>query len=375
MKKNDFRKLKLLLREIGINISKGARGIKGFKIQRLKHVITIFLAVMIIFSIPIIFGTISNNSYQKISESDKVEGKNKVSSIKGKILEMDTSSVKVYTSNGAVKNIPLEEYVKGVVSTELPFSFEEEAMIAQGILARTFVVSKMLTPCSKAKERGGVICDTVHCQVYKPLEERVDAVGYDEKKFTKKVTDAVEKTKGEVLTYDGLLVRYPQYFAISSGKTENGYDVFNTDAPYLKSVVSTGEEDLPSFKSSTDISYSDFAYKINSVYPSANLTSSKVKDEVKILGRTEGGSVSKIQLGGITIKGTEFRMIFGIKSANFELVFGDVIEINCRGFGHGVGLSQWGANAMAKEGKKYKEIIKHYYTGVEITNLKKVRTE
>ncbi|MGL5577440.1 MAG: stage II sporulation protein D [Sarcina sp.] len=372
MKKNDFRRLKLILRDISIGLEKVLR---GFNINKLKHIITVFVAVAIIFSIPIIFGAMSNNSYQKINGIDKKETKTKSSIIKGNPLNIDTSIVKVYTGSGDVKNIPLEDYVKGVVSTELPFSFEDEAMIAQGILARTFVVSKMITPCSKAKQYGGDICDTVHCQVYEALEKRVDALGYDEEKFKKKVTKAVEKSEGQVLTYDGLLVRYPQYFAISSGKTENGYDVFNTDAPYLKSVISTGEEDLPSFKSNTDMSYDEFANKVNLAYANANLTSSNIKTEVKILGRTDGGSVSKIKLGSVTIKGTEFRSIFGIKSANFELIFGDKVEIKCKGFGHGVGLSQWGANAMAESGSNYKEIIKHYYTGVEISNLKKVRVE
>ena len=246
-------------------------------------------------------------------------------------------------------------------------------MIAQGILARTYVASKMVTPCGRAKEHGGVICDTVHCQVYKPLEERINSVGYDEDIFRKKVVDAVKKTESEVLTYDGLLVRYPQYFAISSGKTENGYDVFNTDAPYLKSVVSIGEEELPRFKDETIISYSDFAYKVNSAYPGANLTSANIKENVEILARTDGGSVSRIKLGGVTIKGTDLRVVLGLDSANFELEFDDKIIINSKGYGHGVGMSQWGANAMAKDGKKYNEILKHYYTDVEITKLKKVR--
>ena len=372
MRKNNFRKLKLILKEIRMNSRKL---MKKFKVQRLKHVVTIFFAVIIIFLIPIIFGAISNTSYEKINKVEKKNTKTKSAAIKGNLLDLDTSIVKVLTSRGVVQNIPIEEYVKGVVSTELPFLFEKETMIAQGVLARTFVVSRMITPCSKAKQYGGVICDTVHCQVYKPLEERIREVGHDQAKFRKKVTDSVEKTKGEVLTYEGLLVKYPQYFAISSGKTENGLDVFNVDVPYLKSVVSKGEEELPNFKSDLSISYSDFIEKINSKYIDANLTNLNIKEEIKILGRTEGGSVSKIKLGGITIKGTEFRSIFGIKSANFELVLNDKININCKGFGHGVGMSQWGANFMAKDGKKYKDIIKHYYTGVEITPLKKVRIE
>ena len=351
------------------------RLIRNFKLRRIKDLIFICLAVIIIFSIPIVFGAMSNSSYQKISDVEKENAKNKSAIIKGEKLNIDTSIVKVFTSEGVVKEVPLEEYVKGVVSTELPFSFEEEAMIAQGILARTFAVSRILKPCSIAQQYGGVICDTVHCQVYKPLEERIKAVGRDQEKLTKKVTDAVNKTKGQVLTYEGLLVRYPQYFAVSSGRTENAHDVFNTNVPYLKSVVSRGEEEVPNFKSSTSLSYLEFAQKVNSKYPNANLKSTNLKEQIKILGRTDGGSVSKIKLGDVTIKGTDFRSLFGIKSANFELVFGDKVIINCKGYGHGVGMSQWGANSMAKRGKNYKEIIKHYYTGVEITDLKKVRIE
>ncbi|WP_297520959.1 stage II sporulation protein D [uncultured Clostridium sp.] len=372
MKKFDLKRFERALRSFCIKM---IRGIKNIKLQKLKHLITICIAVVIIFSIPIIFGTISNNSYQKIEGNEKkeVKTKNKKDIISGELLSIDTSSVKVYTTSGVLKTIPLEEYVQGVVSSELPLSFEKEAMIAQGILARTYVASKMVTPCGRAKEHGGVICDTVHCQVYKPLEERINSVGYDEDIFRKKVVDAVKKTESEVLTYDGLLVRYPQYFAISSGKTENGYDVFNTDAPYLKSVVSIGEEELPRFKDETIISYSDFAYKVNSAYPGANLTSANIKENVEILARTDGGSVSRIKLGGVTIKGTELRVVLGLDSANFELEFDDKIIINSKGYGHGVGMSQWGANAMAKDGKKYNEILKHYYTDVEITKLKKVR--
>ena len=372
MRKFDFRKFKIAVRKLSISMF---RFLKEVKVQKLKHLITICLAVAIIFSIPIAFGTMSNDGYQKISSEKKEEVQKKSSIVKGSLLEIDTSIVKVFTSAGVVKNVPLEEYVQGVVSTELPLSFEKEAMVAQSVLARTYVVSKMITPCSKAKQHGGVICDTVHCQVYKPMEERVRSVGYDEEKFRKKIIDVVKKSEGEVITYDGLLVRYPQYFSISSGKTENGYDVFNTDAPYLKSVVSVEDESIKKYRETTEETYSNFAYKVNAAYPSAGLTSSNIKDQVKILGRTDGGSVSTIKLGGVTIKGTEFRSIFGINSANFDLIFGGTIKIACKGYGHGVGMSQWGANNMAKDGKKHNDILKHYYTGVEITKLSKVRVE
>lgn len=347
--------------------------IKSIKLHKFKNAILILIVIMIIFLIPVIFGVISNNTYKKISTGENIKANEKFSSIKGEELNIDTSIVKVVTKNG-LKKIPLEEYVQGVVSTELPLSFEDEAMAAQAIAARTFVISKMITPCSKVKEKGGIICDTTHCQVYSPLDDRLNSLGSEGEKYRDKVLVAVEKTKGEVLTYDGLLVRYPQYFAISSGKTENGNDVFNTDAPYLKSVISNGEEHLPKYKTEIILNYDEFLQKVNNNYKTG-LSKKNIKNNVKIINRTQGGSVSEIKLGEITIKGTEFRQLFGLYSANFDIEFKDSIIITNKGYGHGVGMSQWGANAMAKDNKTFEEIIKHYYTGVDITNIDKIRIE
>ncbi|MGL4991994.1 MAG: stage II sporulation protein D [Sarcina sp.] len=359
--------------EIKNIINHAIRLIKNIRLHKFRNVIIILIVIMIVFSIPVIFGVMSNDTYKKISIEEKVKANEKFSSIKGEELNIDTSIVKVVTKNG-LKKIPLEEYIEGVVSTELPLSFEDEAMAAQAIAARTFVVSKMITPCSKVREEGGIICDTTHCQVYSPLDDRLNSLGSDGEKYRGKVLDAIEKTKGTVLTYEGLLVRYPQYFAISSGKTENGNDVFNTEAPYLKSVVSTGEEHLPKYKTEVKLSYDEFLGKANNNYKTG-LSKKNIKNNVKVISRTEGGSVSEIKLGEVTIKGTEFRQLFGLYSANFNIEFNEEILITCKGYGHGVGMSQWGANAMAKDDKTFEEIIKHYYTGVEITNIDKIRIE
>lgn len=367
MSKRDFQKV---LNKVSKNLYKF---VKSIKLHKFRHLIIILVVVAIIFSIPFIFGTMSNGSYQKISQDKKEEAVEKFSVSKGEPLTIDTSIVKVLTDEG-VKEVALEDYVRGVVSTELPLSFEKEAMTAQAILARTFVVSKMITPCSKAKKHGGVICDTVHCQVYSDAESRIQSAGADGEKYRGNIMSAVEQTKGQVLTYEGLLVRYPQYFAISSGKTENGRDVFNTDAPYLKSVQSTGEEELPKFKTQTKYTYTEFVNTINATHKSG-LNIDNLKDNIKVVSRTEGGSVEQIRLGDVSIKGTEFRTLFGINSANFEITFGEEVVIDCKGYGHGVGMSQWGANAMAKEGGNYKKILKHYYTGVDITKLENVRIE
>lgn len=374
MKKFNSRKFKLASRSIILSLGKSIRKIKIYK---LKHLITILLSFLIIFAIPIIFGALSNGAYEKLDIKGQPGSEKEQSYVaKGQPLDIDTSVVKVFREKtGKIEEVPLEEYVAGVISSEMPLSFEMEALIAQSVLARTFVVSKMITPCSKVKDKGAVICDTVHCQVYNPANEKIESVGHSESKFKTKISKAIKKTEGEILAYEGNLVRYPQYFAISSGKTENGKDVFSADMPYLKSVVSTGEEDLPKARSTKEVSLNEFAQIVNNSYPSAGLSSENISSNVKILNRTEGGSVNEIQLGTVTIKGTEFRKMFGINSANFELIIDNKVTINCKGYGHGVGMSQWGANAMAKDGKKHKEILEHYFSGCSIIDIKDVLVE
>jgi stage II sporulation protein D len=184
------------------------------------------------------------------------------------------------------------------------------------------------------------------------------------------VADAVKETAGEILTINGKLVMEPLFFAVSSGKTENAVDVFSDDAPYLKSVSSPGEETAPKYRSIVKVSYSDFVNKINYEYISSKVSVKNVKNLTRIEGRNEGGSVKQIKIGKITLSGVKFRSIMGLNSADFNIKFNDNnVEIDCIGYGHGVGMSQWGANAMAKSGKGYKEMLRHYYKGVEVTKI------
>ena len=280
-------------------------------------------------------------------------------------------NVKVFRHNtNKVETIPVEEYILGVVSSEMPASFELEALKAQAVAARTFYYSKRLNNCKEAK--GGEICDSVHCQAYMSKDERLDKWSDKEGKSNyEKIKKAVDETEGMVLTYKGELVLYPQFFSTSSGKTENAEEVFSSEVPYLKSVFSKGEEVSNSYESEKIINNNDFINIINTSYNKAGLTIKNMKNKIKIKSRTEGGSVNEIIVGNTTIKGTEFRKIFDLKSANFTLEFAkDNVKIYCKGNGHGVGMSQWGANIMAKNDKKYDYILKHYYTDIEIGKVK-----
>ena len=130
-----------------------------------------------------------------------------------------------------------------------------------------------------------------------------------------------------------------------------------------------GEDQAPRYKTVVKIPYSELVDKANRQY-NANMKLNNIKSQINILERTEGGSVKEIKLGDVIIPGTKFRTLYNLNSANFTLNFLDnELEIACNGFGHGVGMSQWGANAMAKDGKTYKDILSHYYQGVEVTKI------
>ena len=331
----------------------------------LESAIFIVTIIVSIVFIPILFGFLSSSSM--------AENNNKVEKVKNtKLVDVvNLKEVEVYISKeNKVEKVPLEEYVLSVVSSEMPATFHEEALKAQSILARTFVINKLITGCNNIKE--GNICDTTHCQAYLNINEKKKAWGKDGDEYLKKLKKVVKETEGKVLSYNDQLVKYPQYFSTSSGNTEDAVAVFSEDVPYLKSVQSPGEEISPKYESEISMSISDFKSKIKKSIPNSNL-GNNINEEVKILSRNKGGTVDDIKIGDVTIKGKEFRKIFGLNSANFTLeVLEDKINIKCLGYGHGVGMSQWGANVMAKEGSKYDEILEHYFKGSKIEESNEV---
>lgn len=306
--------------------------------------------------------SIKNNNNFNINEGGVIN----------KEFNLTVDKVKVYLKKeGRVVELPLEEYVKGVISSEMPVSFELEALKAQAIAARTYTIAHTKAlggGCAEAK--GADLCDTIHCQVYMSKVERMRAWGVGGEKNWEKIEQAVNDTKGMVLTYNNELAKGAYYFSTSSGKTENVEEVFVSALPYLRSVESPGEQVSPSYQSTVAVPFSKFATTINNEYKDAKVDAKKLKNQVKIKSRTEGGSVKEIVLGNLTIPGKTFRTLFNLKSANFTLEYlTNEVLIKCTGNGHGVGMSQWGANVMAKSGKKYNEILSHYYTGIVIKKV------
>lgn len=283
--------------------------------------------------------------------------------------------IKVYlTKESKIISISLEEYIRGVVAAEMPAEFNIEALKAQAVAARTFAAAHM--ECFggvKYKDANGAdVVDTVQCQVYMDKDSRFKA--WPEKKsgeYWNKITEAVKSTAGEIITYNGNLVMEPYYFAVSSGRTESSKDVFSQNIDYLKSVSSPGDENAPEFKSVENVILADFVSRVNSAYSNAKLSVSNIKKQVIILSTSSVGGVKSIKLGGAVITGSEFRTLFNLHSSNFTLSYNkNTVIITCKGYGHGVGMSQWGANYMAKGGSSYNEILTHYYQGVKIEKLK-----
>lgn len=342
-------------------------------LKQLLLVSSLVLAFMII--IPMIVVKSSAKTTEDISQQtgDSTENTNtNVTEDKLKPIEVKGGeTIQVYLLNeDKVVEVPLEDYVTSVVSSEMPAGFNEEALKAQAVAARTFVIKRKINHCPKATK--GEICDSVHCQVYMSKDERLAKWDNNLKEeYWNKIDSAVKATKGQVLSYNNKLVENPQFFSTSSGKTENAIDVFSNEVPYLVSIESKGEEVAPKYTSDVTMTIDDFVYTINSSYQKAGLTVDNIENSISIKNRSEAGGVKEIKVGGETIKGTDFRFLLKLNSTNFEYkIDGNNIIFSCKGYGHGVGMSQWGANVMGKDGKGYLEILKHYYTGVEVVDLK-----
>ncbi|GFP77334.1 stage II sporulation protein D [Clostridium fungisolvens] len=334
--------------------------------------VVFFVCFLIPISISLLQGSSSNfnknisNIKNFIYDKNQVADGNTISVNKIRVFRTDTKKI---------EEMDLEQYLYGVVAAEMPVNFNLEALKAQAVAARTFAVTRVINKCSQAN--GGDICDSTHCQVYIDKNSKMNQWDKDKADaYWNKIVQAVDSTKGQVLSYNGSIVMNPQYFAVSSGKTESSKEVFGNDIPYLVSVDSPGEDKATKYKSTISFTYDKFTSLINANYKDAGLKKSSLKSQLKILSRTEGGGVNEISIGKAIVKGTEFRKLLSLNSTNFSISYSNgKIVFNCIGYGHGVGLSQWGANAMAELGDDYKKILKHYYTGIDILGMKDVKSK
>lgn len=267
--------------------------------------------------------------------------------------DKDISISVVRSENDEVEEVELEEYIVGVVASEMPANFEIEALKAQAVAARTYVMKS-----------NGEVTDTTETQVYRDTEELKDIWKdkYDEN--LAKIREAVHSTVGQVITYNGELIT-ASFFSTSNGYTESAKEVWGEDIPYLQSVVSPWDMDTKKFLVEETLSVEDVEAKLG-----VQLSDGQVGI---VHSYTEGKRIDEIMFGKMVLTGKEVREKLGIRSTDFAMEKkGNEVIVITKGYGHGVGMSQYGANALATQGKSYKDILTYYYKGVEIETYERI---
>ncbi len=289
------------------------------------------------------------------------EGEKRPPSVDEQLNEPDTFEV-YFPDTDEIKTMPAKDYVWSVVAAEMPANYDTEALKAQAVAAYTFAKYRKAHR-DHATKSYDVAADHTTDQAYVSIDKAKENWGeeYDTKR--EKISEAVEAVLGQYMTYNDEIIM-AAYFSCSSGKTEDCIDIWGGDKDYLVSVDSEWDKKSEKYLAKTEISADDIKEKLKDIcdfVPAA--------DAFAINARTDAGSVLSVTICGKTIKGTELRSLLGLRSANFEIEYNEANKtytFTTRGYGHGIGMSQVGAAAMAAEGYDYEEILKHYYTGVKI---------
>ena len=265
-----------------------------------------------------------------------------------------------------MKTLPLDTYVKGVVAAEMPADFEKEALKAQAVVARTYTIYTIIH--NNNKHENADLCDNSNCcQAWISKDDRLSKWEEDKRdQYLKKIEEAVDSTNGKIITYNGEVID-AFFHSNSGGVTETPVNVWGgTNYPYLQSVQTAGEEGYKQYSSEVKLTKDEFINKIKETHPNLNIDFND-EHSIEIIEYTESNRVKTIKIGNINLSGVEIRKILGLKSTKFEVkVDNDNVIFTVTGYGHGVGMSQTGADSMAKQNSSYEDIIHHFYTDVEI---------
>ena len=305
------------------------------------------LITVVLIIIPFFVVKISNKDLKKYTESEI-----KLDFVSNRIVRVKR------VNKNRIDNVRLEEYVVGAVGGEMPVSFSIEALKAQAVASRSYVLKKQ----ENNKDGTYDVVDTTSNQVYLDDDDLKEKWKDSYVSYINKVREAVNETSMEYLEYNGEIAN-TMFFSTSNGYTEDSQVVFSEDIPYLKSVDSKWDESISSsFNYEVEMSLDDFYKKLDLNYDK-NLS-------IVLLDRSSSGRIISLKINGKLFTGREVYNELKIRSTDFAIIQeGEKVKIKTKGFGHGVGMSQYGAFGMAKNGYKYNEILAHYYKG---TNLKKL---
>ena len=273
-------------------------------------------------------------------------------------------SFTVLTANG-VETVTMSDWLPGVVAGEMPALFEEEALKAQAVAARTYIMYSMGRE-KPAHPEADVCDDPACCKAHSTDEELREKWGESYEENMARVLEAVRSTDGEYMSYGGEVIQ-AVFHSSSAGRTEDSAAIWQAE-PYLVSVESPETaEDVPNYVTSVTVSPEDFREAVLTVHPEAEFG----EDPAFWLGaavRDASGRVESVDIGGTQVPGTELRTLFQLRSTAFTLDYtAEGFLFTVTGYGHGVGMSQYGANVMAEDGADYEEILTHYYPGAELT--------
>lgn len=316
--------------------------------------------IAVLFLTPLAFITpLKDSLFSKESPVDETEGEAFVSG------QQDAERILKVLDGTSVTEMDLGTYLLGVVRAEMPASFELEALKAQTVAARTYTLYKMSSGGNHG-ETADICTDHTCCQAYLSEERARENWGGDADSYENKIREAVTSTDGQTILYDGEPI-LAVFHSSSAGLTRAAGEVWVQDLPYLRAVSSPEVgETIPNYYSRAEFTAEEFRAKIQVSYPEAELDG----DPAQWISGAEtdsAGSVTRITVGGVSMRGSALRGLLGLRSACFDWeVQGETLVFYVTGYGHGVGLSQYGANQMALNGADYREILTHYYTGVTV---------
>lgn len=267
---------------------------------------------------------------------------------------------------GRLEQMDMKTYLLGVVRAEMPASFETEALKAQAVAARTYTLHKMASGGSPNHPEADACDDITCCQAYKTYDSAALDWGGDAAAYEEKIRSAVEATDGQCVLYEGEPI-LAVFHSSSAGSTQDAADVWSAELPYLHSVETPENGDtVPGYHSTASFQTSQLRELLQTALPEADLSGSP-SDWFTNIRQQANGTVTALTVGGVEVGGNQLRTILDLRSACFTISFDkDTVAFSVTGYGHGVGMSQYGANVLAGGGMDYREILRWYYTGADV---------
>ena len=279
--------------------------------------------------------------------------------------DFDSSFTLTLQDGDETRQVTMGEYLQGAVAAEMPASFEEEALRAQAVALRTYALRKALAGPSDSHPEADICSDSACCAAWRSRDALEEGWGENFEANMERISRAVSDTDGVCVAYQGDLAQ-TVFHSSSAGMTAGSGEIWS-DLPYLTSVESPeSQEDVPGYVQSVTVSLGDFSETILASYPEADL-SGEPESWIGEPVLTGSGRVDTLPIGGVDVPGTALRSLFGLRSTAVTVDFTDESVIfTTTGYGHGVGMSQYGANTMAREGSGWREILAWYYPGTEL---------